>query len=63
MIWLDDVIYWELDETGLLHTLDLILESLDDVGLYAAAHKGKMFETSVTWCGNCLLYTSPSPRD
>ena len=38
MVRVDDVIYWGLDETDLLNTLDLILKHLE-VGLYAAAHK------------------------
>ena len=38
MVCVDDVIYWGVDETDLLHTLDLILERLEEVGLYAAAH-------------------------
>ena len=79
MVWVDDVIYWELDETDVLNALDLILERLEEVGLYAAAHKCTFFETSIIWCGKmyshgeakhdpervatCLLYTYPSPRD
>ena len=51
MVWVADVIYWGLDETDLLNTLDLILERLEEVGLYAAAHKCTFFETSITWCG------------
>ena len=51
MIWVDDVIYWGLDETDLFNTLELILERLEEVGLYAAAHKCTFFETSITWCG------------
>ena len=51
MVWVDDVIYWGLDETDLLNKLDLILERLDEVGLYAAAHNCTFFETSITWCG------------
>ena len=39
MVWVDDVIYWGHDEQDLLQTLDLILERLEEVGLYAAAHK------------------------
>ena len=33
------VFYWGLDETDLLNTLDPLLESLEGVGPYAAAHK------------------------
>ena len=51
MVWVDDVIHWGLGETYLLNTLDLILERLDEVGLYAAAHNCTFFETSITWCG------------
>ena len=50
MIWEDDLIYWGLDETDLFNKLELILERLEDVGLYAAAHKCTFFETSITWC-------------
>ena len=49
--WVDDVIYWGLDETDLLNTLGLILERFDDVGLYPAAHKCTFFETNITRCG------------
>ena len=51
LIWVDDVIYWGLDETDLFNTLVLILERLEEVGLYDAAHKCTLFETSITWCG------------
>ena len=52
MIWVDDVIYWDLDEkTDLFNTLELILERLKDVGLYAAAYRCTFFETNITWCG------------
>ena len=43
--------YWGFGETDLLNTLDLILERLEEVGLYAAAHKCTFFEASITWCG------------
>ena len=45
------MIYWGLDETDLFNTLELILERLEEVGLYAAAHKCTFFEISITWCG------------
>ena len=55
MVWVDDVmywgldeIYWGLDETDVLNTLELISERLEEVGLYAAAHKCTRFETSIT---------------
>ena len=51
MVWVDDVIYWGHDEQDLLRTLDLILERLEGVGLYAAAHKCVFFDTSISWCG------------
>ena len=51
MVWVDDVIYWGLDETDLLNTLGLILERFDDVGLYPAAHKCTFFETNITRWG------------
>ena len=51
MIWVDDVIYWGLDKTDSFNTLELILERLEEVGLYAAAHKCTFFKTSITWCG------------
>ena len=51
MIWVDGVIYWGLDETDLFNTLELILKRLEEVGLYAAAHKCTFFETNITWCG------------
>ena len=40
-----------LDETDLLDSLDLNWELLEEVSLYAAAHKCTFFETSITWCG------------
>ena len=51
MIWVDDVISWGLDEIDLFNTLELILERLEHVGLYATAHKCTISETSITWCG------------
>ena len=51
MIWVDDMIYWGLDDTDLFNTLELILERLEEVGLCAAAHKCPFFETRITWCG------------
>ena len=59
-VWVDDVIYWELDETDVLNALDLILERLEEVGLYAAAHKCTFFETSITWCGKVYLLAGGS---
>ena len=43
--------YWGLDETDLFNTMELTLERLEEVELYAAAHKCTFFETSITWCG------------
>eukprot|EP00903_Cladosiphon_okamuranus_P011351 g10699.t1 len=51
MVWVDDVIYWGHDEDDLLDTLDQVLERLEGVGLFAAAHKCIFFDTSITWCG------------
>ena len=48
MVWVDDVISWGLDETDLFNTLDLILERLEEVRMYAAANKCTFFETSIT---------------
>ena len=48
MVWVDDVIYWGVDPTDLLHTLDLILERLEEFGLYAASHKCTFHQTSIT---------------
>ena len=45
MIGVNDVINCGLDETDLFNTLELILERLDEVGLYAAAYKCTFFET------------------
>ena len=50
-VWVDDVVYWGMDEDDLLDTLDLILDRLEGAGLYVAAHKCTFFETSITWCG------------
>ena len=51
LVWVDDVIYWGHDEEDVLHTLDVILGRLEEVGLFAAAHKCVFFDTSVAWCG------------
>ena len=51
MIWIDVVIHWGLDETDLFNTLELILERLEEVGLYAAAHKCTFSRLAFTWCG------------
>ena len=51
MVWVDDVIFWGLDKTDLFNALELILERLEEVGLYAAANKCTCFETSITWWG------------
>ena len=51
MVWVDDVIHWGHDEEDLLNTLDLILDRLEGVGLFAAAHKCVFFDTSIAWCG------------
>ena len=48
MIWVDDVLYWGLNDTDWFNTLELILERSTEVGLYAAAHKCNFFETSLT---------------
>ena len=48
MVWVDDVIHWGLGETYLLNTLDLILERLEEIGLYAAADKCTFFDTRIT---------------
>ena len=50
MVWVDDVIYWAHDEDNVLNTLDLALECLEGVRLFATAHKC-IFNTSITWCG------------
>ena len=51
IILVDGEIYYGLDETDLLNTLELILERLKEIGVYAATHKCTFFETSITWCG------------
>ena len=51
MVWVDDAIYWGLDETDLLNTLNLILERLGEVGPDTTVHKCTFFKTSITWCG------------
>eukprot|EP00903_Cladosiphon_okamuranus_P017345 g15980.t1 len=51
MVWVDDVIFWGHDEDDLLYTLELVLERLESVGLFAAAHKCIFFDTSIKWCG------------
>ena len=51
MVWVDDVVYWGVDEDDLLDTLDKILARLEEAGMFVAAHKCTFFETSITWCG------------
>ena len=62
-IWVDGVFFYADTEDELLDTLDEILARLESVGLSVAAHKYTFFSREIVWCGNCLLYTSPSPRD
>lgn len=50
-VWVYDVIYWGCDDDDLLDTLDHVLELLERVGLFAAAHKCIFIDTSITWCG------------
>ena len=50
MILLYNVMYWGSDETDLFNTLELILERLEEIGLYATVHKRTFLETSITWC-------------
>ena len=51
LIWVDDIVYWGDTEEEMLNTLDLILERLESVGLFAAAHKCVFYTKSVKWCG------------
>ena len=50
MVRVDDIIYWGEDKEDLLHTLELVaLERLEEVGLFAAAHKCVFCDTSIIW--------------
>ena len=50
-----------LDTEGLLEPLELSEDVLESI---PASFGGMdMISADRTWCGNCLLYTSPSPRD
>ena len=40
------------DEYDFLNTLDKILGSLEDAGLFTAAHRCLFFDTEISWCGN-----------
>ena len=53
MVWLDDVIYSGMDEADLLNTLDLVLERIEKVGLYAAAHKCTFSRLTSQSVGKC----------
>ena len=55
MVWVDDVIFRGLDETCLLNALHLILERVEEAGLYAAVHKCTFCENSITWCEKWYL--------
>ena len=37
-VWVDDIVWWGVDEDDLLNTPDKILGRLEDTGLFAAAH-------------------------
>lgn len=58
MVWVDAVFYSGHDEDDLLRTLELILDRLEEVGLFAASHKVRFFRyidrvvrESIAWCG------------
>ena len=40
--------------------IDLNEDTLADL---VAKNEKVVVQYSASWCGNCLLYTSPSPRD
>ena len=42
---------WGSDKIDVLNALDLILERLEEVSLYATAQQCTFFATSITWCG------------
>ena len=39
----------------IIYVLELILELSEEVGLYTAAHKCTLFETSITWCAKVYV--------
>ena len=51
MVWVDDVVYWGEDEDDCSNTPDHVLEPLEEVSMFAAAHECVLFETSITCCG------------
>ena len=50
-IWVDDIVWWRVDEHNFPNTLNKVLGRLEDVGLIAAAHKCLFFDNEITWCG------------
>ena len=40
----------------MLRTLELIVDRLEEVGLFAAAHKCVFFDTSIAWCGKVFSH-------
>ena len=49
-IWVD-VFFFADTEDELLDTIDEILDRLECVGLFAAAHKCTFFSREIVWCG------------
>ena len=58
----DDVIYWGQGATDLLNTLELVLERLEEVGLYAAAHNASFSRLNHLVCERVLLGASQAER-
>ena len=50
-IWVDDSIVFGKIKDDLYDTLNTILERLERVGLFAAAHKCTFFAREIIWCG------------
>ncbi|MEP0580138.1 MAG: reverse transcriptase domain-containing protein [Marinobacter sp.] len=50
-VWVDDVFFFADTEEALLQLLDDILERLENVGLFVAAHKCTFFSRELVWCG------------
>lgn len=50
-VWVDDVFFFADTEEALLQQLDDILERLESIGLFVAAHKCTFYSRELVWCG------------
>ena len=51
LVWVDDIVIYANSPSELCIALDRVLQRLEDVGLFVAAHKCSFFATEIKWCG------------